>query len=222
LIRAAIFDFDETMVQLEAQHDAASAALAAEAGDDYLRMPESFRHRSGHRVIDDVAEMKRFFGWPRSLETLYARRKELFEDECARGRIELLPGVEKVVRILAGRGLALAIASSGSGASIRGIVERLGLGEIFGVIVAGEDVREGKPHPESYQLAAARLGVTPDECVVFEDSTVGVRSAKSAGCTVVGVRNPKAATTQDLSVADLVVTGMVGLPDAELERLLGG
>lgn len=222
MIRAAVFDFDETMVELEAQHGAASASLAAELGDDYLRMPESFRHRSGHRVIDDVAEMKRFFGWRESLDKLYRRRQELFHDECSGADITLLPGVEPVVRRLATRGLVLGIASSGSGESIRRILARLGLAGLFEVIIAGEDVENGKPHPEPYLLAAARLGVRPDECVVFEDSAVGVRSAKAAGCVVVGVRNPNAATIQDLDVADLVVAGMERLVEDEaLLRAVG-
>lgn len=211
MIRAAVFDFDETVVHLEAQHDAASAALASEHGDDYLRLPESFRHRSGYRVIDDVAEMKAFFEWRESLEVLHRRRQELFHEQCSRSRIDLLPGVKQVVTFLVGRGLLLGIASSGSRESIRRILVRLGLDRVFGVVVAGEDVTKGKPDPEPYEVAALRLGVRPDECVVFEDSTVGVQSAKNAGCTVVGVRNPLALTEQDLSVADLAVTGMEGL-----------
>ena len=212
MIRAAIFDFDETIVQLEAQHDAASHALAREHGDDYLRLPESFRHRSGHRVLDDVAEMKAFFEWDEPLESLYQRRQELFHDECSRASIELMPGVEQVVASLVGKGLVLGIASSGSRESIRRVLTRLGLDRVFGVVVAGEDVTNGKPHPEPYELAAFRLGVRPDECLVFEDSAVGVRSAKTAGCRVVGVRNPHAAIEQDLSPADLVVNGMSALP----------
>lgn len=221
MIHAAIFDFDETMVELEAQHGAASAALAAEQGDDYLRLPASFRHRSGHRVIDDVAEMKSFFGWSESLDALYARRQALFHDECARAEINLLPGVERIVRRLADGGLALGIASSGSGESIRRILARLGLRELFPVVVAGEDVARGKPDPEPYELAASRLDVRPDECIAFEDSAPGVRSARAAGCFVVGVRNPKAAIIQDLDVADLVVNGMTELSDARLTALLG-
>lgn len=218
MIRAAIFDFDETMVQLEARHGAASAALAAEQGDDYLLLPEAFRHRSGYRVVDDVDEMKTFFGWKESLDVLYGRRQELFHDECARAEIELLPGVEAAIRFFEEKGLALGIASSGSGESIRRILGQLGLDGVFRVIVAGEDVSNGKPHPEPYQLAASRLGVRPDECIVFEDSSVGVQSAKAAGCLVVGVRNPDAAIEQDLRVADLVVTGMEGVVE-ELGRL---
>jgi len=221
LIRAAVFDFDETMVQLEAQHGAASAALAREMGDDYERLPESFRHRSGYRVIDDVSEMREFFGWNEDLEGLYQRRQKLFHEECDRAEITLLPGVAPVVGFLVGRGIRLGIASSGSREAIRRILARLGMDRFFGVVVAGEDVTNGKPDPEPYEVAAYRLGVRPDECLVFEDSAVGVRSAKTAGCKVVGVRNPHALTHQDLAAADLVVTGMEGLV-ARLERFLGG
>jgi HAD superfamily hydrolase (TIGR01509 family) len=59
----------------------------------------------------------------------------------------------------------------------------------FQVIVAGDDVRHGKPHPEPYLLAAERLGVDPTECVAIEDSPTGVASAGAAGCVVVAVPN---------------------------------
>jgi len=190
-------------------------------GDDYERLPESFRHRSGYRVIDDVSEMRELFGWKADLDALYRRRQELFHEECDRADIVLLPGVAKVVGFLVGRGILLGIASSGSREAIRRILARVGMDRFFGVVVAGEDVTNGKPDPEPYQVAAYRLGVRPDECLVFEDSAVGVRSAKSAGCRVVGVRNPLALTHQDLAAADLVATGMPGLV-ARLERLLEG
>jgi beta-phosphoglucomutase-like phosphatase (HAD superfamily) len=57
------------------------------------------------------------------------------------------------------------------------------------VIVAGDDVRQGKPHPEPYLKAAELLGVKAEECVAFEDSLTGLRSAEAAGTKAVGVRN---------------------------------
>src|SRR5205085_9620439 len=79
---AAIFDFDETMIDLEAQHTFASSSLATDIGADYMQMPESSRHRSGFRVIDDVADMREFFGWTQSLDELLAIRQRHFERAC--------------------------------------------------------------------------------------------------------------------------------------------
>jgi HAD superfamily hydrolase (TIGR01509 family) len=199
---AAIFDFDETMVNLERQHDDASHALCRELGSNYLEMPHEFRHSSGRRVVDDVAEMIRFFRWTRSLDDLYERRQALFLEECRRSEIEPLPGVLETVEELHSRGLRLAIASSGIPASIEEILQRFGIRDRFQVIVAGDQVRRGKPDPEIYLTTASRLNALPERCVVFEDSEVGVRAAKAAGMYCIAVRNPRATIRQDLSAAD--------------------
>jgi beta-phosphoglucomutase-like phosphatase (HAD superfamily) len=69
-------------------------------------------------------------------------------------------------------------------------------------------VRRGKPDPEAYLVTAEKLGVEAAECVVFEDSHVGVVAAKRAGMFCIGVRNPRAQTVQDLDAADVVVGSM--------------
>lgn len=216
MLQAAIFDFDETMVLLEEQHDAAASRLALEHGDDYHRMPASFRHRSGYRVIDDVDEMRRFFGWPENLDALYARRLELFNAECREHPVPLLPGVAGAIIALERRGMALAVASSGLRPSIEEILGRLGILRSFRAIIGGEDVTRGKPDPEPYLRASAALGVEPPSCLVFEDSSVGVAAAKAAGSICVAVRNPRAQIRQDLDAADLVIDGF---PMLDLEAI---
>jgi HAD superfamily hydrolase (TIGR01509 family) len=179
-------------------------------------MPGSFRHRSGHRVIDDVDEMRRFFGWPEDLGTLYARRLELFLAECREHPVPLLPGVADAIAALESRGMALAVASSGLRPSIEEILGNLGVLSSFRAIIGGEDVSRGKPDPEPYIRAAAALGVEPASCLVFEDSSVGVTSAKAAGAVCVAVRNPRAQIRQDLDAADLVIDGF---PHLDLEAI---
>ena len=61
--------------------------------------------------------------------------------------------------------------------------------EAFDVVVAGDDVKFGKPHPEPYLTAAHRLGVDPEDCLAFEDSVTGLNSAAAAGTHAVGVKN---------------------------------
>ena len=221
MLQAAIFDFDETMVLLEDQHTAAAARLAREMGDDYERMPESFRHRSGFRVLDDVDEMRRFFGWRDDLASLYARRLELFLVECREHPVPLLPGVGNAIAALLSRGMSLAIASSGLRPSIEEILGDHGLRESFGAIIGGEDVSKGKPDPEPYLRAAAALGVDPSNCLVFEDSSVGVTAAKAAGAVCVAVRNALAKTPQLLDAADLVIDGFPALDLGAIDERWG-
>ena len=204
-VDAAIFDFDETMIDLEAQHTAAYAALCRDYGCDYNDMPEVFRRGSGRRVIDDIHAMKEFFGWSESVEKLFALRHEHFLRECRTADLELRPGVVRVVRALHDRGVTLAITSSAVGDAIDEILRRFGIRDCFALIVEGRDVKVGKPDPAAYLLTARRLGIEPRHAIVFEDAHVGVVAAKRAGMYCIAVRNPDAQTFQDLSAADLVL-----------------
>lgn len=211
-ITAAIFDFDETLIDLEAQHTEAHAALCRDYGSDYEQMPESFRKSTGNRIIDDIRQMRARFGWSASEEELLARRQEHFDAICERGDLDLLPGARELIRALRARGIPLAITSSAVGASIERILTRLGVRDAFALIVDGSEVVHGKPDPEAYLLTARKLGVRPEECVVFEDSHVGVLAAKRAGMFCVAVRNPRAQLRQDLSAADVIVERLDQVP----------
>ena len=208
---AIILDFDETIIDLEPQHTAAHAALCRDQGADYLDMPEGFRRGSGRRIIDDIREMREHFGWTASMDELFARRQEHFDDICRSANLEPMEGVRETIARLRARIVPLAITSSAVKSSIEEILERLELRDAFTLIVDGSEVVHGKPDPEAYRLTARKLGVAPERCLVLEDSHVGVLAAKRAGMFCVAVRNPRALERQDLSPADLIVESMSDL-----------
>ena len=204
-LRAIIFDFDETLIDLEPQHTGAHAALCRDLNADYLMLPESMRKSSGMRIIDDIRQMRAHFGWTQPEEELFARRQKHFDELCESAPLALMAGVEQTVKTLHERGHTLAITSSAVGASIERILRHLGLRDCFALIVDGSEVVHGKPDPEAYLLTARKLAVQPGQCMVIEDSRVGVLAAKNAGMFCVAVPNPKAQTPQDVSAADVVV-----------------
>jgi HAD superfamily hydrolase (TIGR01509 family) len=204
-IAAFLFDFDETIIDLEPQHTAAHESLCRERGCDYSQLPESFRTSSGRRIIDDIRDMRAHFGWNESEEALFARRQEFFDDACRNAELTPMDGAVDVIRALHRRGSTLAITSSAVRNSIEAILQRLGVRDAFSLIVDGSEVVNGKPDPEGYLLTARKLAVKPEECVVFEDSNVGVLAAKRAGMYCIAVRNPRAQVRQDLSAADVIV-----------------
>jgi HAD superfamily hydrolase (TIGR01509 family) len=205
-LRAVLFDFDQTMIDLEPQHTVASAALCRVMGSDYEQLPEWIRFESGRRILDEIAEMRAIFGWTASLDELLAERQVFFRTACESSSLALLPCVEKVVRALQRQGLILAVTSSAVGPEIEAILRRFGLREAFAAIVDGSMVTHAKPDPEAYLVTAEVLGVSPDECLVFEDSRVGVLAAKAAGMYCVAVRAAHARLAQDVSAADLVLS----------------
>jgi HAD superfamily hydrolase (TIGR01509 family) len=207
-VGAVIFDFDETIIDLEPQHTAAYVALCRSQGSDYAQMPESFRLGSGRRIVDDVREMRAHFGWNAPEAELFDVRQRMFDEVCRNADLHLMEGVRETIEELRKTRLPLAITSSAVRSSIEEILVRLGLRDAFGLIVDGSEVAHGKPDPEAYLVTARRLGVAPEECVVLEDSHVGVVAAKRAGMCCIAVRNPNAQTPQDLSAADRVIDSM--------------
>src|SRR5687767_6521824 len=99
-MRAAIFDFDETIIDLEEEHAAASRALCRELGSDFDALPDAIRLASGVRIIDELRDMRAHFGWSASIDELLARRQELFDTICREAALEPLPGVREMIAAL--------------------------------------------------------------------------------------------------------------------------
>ncbi|HEX8118158.1 MAG TPA: HAD-IA family hydrolase, partial [Pyrinomonadaceae bacterium] len=108
-----------------------------------------------------------------------------------------------------------AVASSAPRANLEVIVEALGLSDYFAAVAAAEDVTEGKPDPQVFLVAAARLGVEPARCVVVEDAPAGTEAARRAGMRCVGVLS----SHEELK-ADIVVRTLEELPDDAFDDLL--
>src|SRR3954469_11026315 len=101
--------------------------------------------------------------------------------------ISPLPGVTAWLNRLNEQGWLQAIASSAPRANVEAVLEALETTGYFQSIVAGEDVRHGKPDPEVFLLAASRLGLPPEKCIVVEDAVAGIEAARRAGMRSIGV-----------------------------------
>lgn len=138
-------------------------------------------------------------------ERLASRKEEAFRD-LVRNNVRALPGAVALLRRARGAGLRQAIVSSTPRENIELILASLGVRGLLDAIVGEEDAARGKPDPEGFLVAAARLGAAPAECVVIEDAPEGIAAGKAAGARVIGV-----ATTRPpgrLAQADLVVESL--------------
>jgi HAD superfamily hydrolase (TIGR01509 family) len=131
---------------------------------------------------------------------------------------QLRPGASELVRWLEAN-MRLAIASNTDGDLVRLALDRAGLLDAFTEIVSSADTGQAKPRPDVYLMACAALGVEPRDAVAFEDSPAGVRAAKAAGMTCVGVPERDGV---DLAAAgaDIVVASLADLvgPDKAVVR----
>lgn len=149
-------------------------------------------------------------------EILAYHQQHVMERMLTHPELTAMPGVERWVKWLHEQCIPIAVASSSPRALIDLIMEKTGLGSYFEVRLTGEEVEHGKPSPDIFLAAAERIGVSPANCLVIEDSRNGVQAAKSAGMRCIGYHNPGSGN-QDLSKADVQISSydeLWGLKDS--------
>ena len=186
---AALFDFDGTLVDSEDVHRRSfSDVLGVTLDEDYWNT-QCVGHSPRDIMTRHLPEGRLKAG--ESVDTLLQQRGELFEEHIAAGRLEQIEGAAELVTSLVAAGVRCAVVSSGNRGYIEKALEALNLTASFEFILAGDDAEctQHKPHPFPYLFAAEKLGVPPAQCLAFEDSLSGIRSAQAAGMHVVGVKN---------------------------------
>lgn len=181
---AVVFDMDGVLIDSGAHHRAAWRALLSELG---IEPAEDFwRLTIGRPAEEAVPLLLGVEVSPEEAWQLACRKREHYVTFARRG-VQAVAGVGAFVETLAGAGVPCAVATSASRQDVGRLLGALGFAKRFHAIVTSEDVRLGKPDPEVYVRAADALGISPQRCLAFEDSVVGIHAARGAGMVVVGV-----------------------------------
>ena len=203
--RAVIWDLDGTLIDSSNLHweawqkvmEAENITLTYEqyVADFGKRNDEILRGRLGADLSDE-----------------FIARVSLAKEEVYRGLIrtkglELLPGARHWLERFKAEGWLQALATSAPRGNIDAVFAALGIGEYFDAAISSEEVRAGKPEPDVFLAAAAKMGVAPLDCVVVEDAPAGIEAARRAGMKSVGVLT----THRELN-ADLVAPSLDQLP----------
>jgi beta-phosphoglucomutase-like phosphatase (HAD superfamily) len=110
--------------------------------------------------------------------------------------------------------LDLAVATSSESASAHPFLERTGIRSLFCVIVTGDEVQRGKPHPDIYLQTAKKLGIAPEACLVIEDALAGVAAAKAANMRVAAIPDTRFVDPREYQKeADYVLRSLSEIPD---------
>jgi HAD superfamily hydrolase (TIGR01509 family) len=172
---------------------------------DIIVPEEMYTSFTGLSTRNTFQKLKEQFEINFEVEDLIQRKRSLFNDAFdTKKDLELLEGVEKLIKDFHQNGMQLIVASSASKVTIDRVFRRFNLHQYFSHIVSGEDFPKSKPHPAIFEHAAS-LSIAPKEnCIVIEDSTNGVKAAKAAGIFCVGY-NSIHSKDQDLVLADVIV-----------------
>ena len=212
---ALILDFDGLILDTESPIFEEWRATFRERGHE-LGL-DVWQHALGtFGTYDPCAHLSKLTGEDFDHETL---RQEVRARNMVRCEaLPLLPGVAERVQEARAYGLKTAVASSSTSAWVEGWLERHGIRPLFDTVCSRDHVERVKPAPDLFLLAASRLGVAPERCVVFEDSPNGIRAARAAGMRCVAI--PNAVTCAlPMEGADLVLTSLGERP---LAGILGG
>lgn len=175
--RAFIFDCDGTLVDTMPLHQKAWISALEAHGAPFEFTWELFMRRAGMTLERTVEELNIEFG--SNLDPVLVARHQRAEYERLLDRIEPIEEVVSFARARAGA--PMAVASGGDRETVERSLAAIGVRELFPVVVVAADVVRGKPEPDLFLLAAERLGVRPEECLVFEDSPSCVEGARRAG-----------------------------------------
>lgn len=216
-LRGVIFDLDGTLVDSEENYCDADCRMLEEHGVPFT--PEMKLKFVGYSNEAMMRELRGRYGLTAEVEELVARKNELYL-ELARKNTPVFPEMRRLLDVLVARGIPRAVATGSSRSVVREVLAFTGLEKYFDVVLSSDEVGRSKPAPDVFLAASARLGVAPDEAVVFEDSVYGVEAAVRGGfrCVAIPAYPDQLPLNPLYRMADVLVEG--GMGDFSAEEVL--
>jgi HAD superfamily hydrolase (TIGR01509 family) len=183
--QAYLFDCDGTIADSMPLHYVAWKQALGEHGCDF---PEDlFYQWGGMPVHEIISTLSQRHGLRMPVEQVAVRKENLYYEYLP--RLTAVPEVLEVIETSHGS-LPFAVVSGSTRESVTASLQSLRLLDKFDTLVCAGDYQRSKPHPEAFLLAAERLGVAPEKCLVFEDTALGIEAATAAGMASVKVLQP--------------------------------
>ena len=211
-----IFDMDGVLADTGSIHFQSWTKMAREdANAEFTR--EFFEETFGQQSIPITRKLV----GPKVEQALvekWADLKEKYYREMVKDKLESLPGAIELIRDLKKKNAKLAIGSSGPAENVELLLTTLRIKKYFDIVITAEDVENGKPAPDVFLIAASRLNLEPENCIVIEDAPVGIEAAKRAGMKSIGLTTTH--KKEELHQADIIVKDLTFIHRDDLLKLL--
>jgi len=213
-IKACIFDLDGVIVDTAVYHYKAWKRLADQLGLNFTEHDnELLKGVSRVRSLEIILELNHVTKTAEEQTELATQKNNWYVEMINQMTpAEILPGAKEFLEACRAAGIKTALGSASKNSST--ILAKINMAHLFDAIVDGNHVSKAKPDPEVFLKGAEALGVSPAECVVFEDAIAGVEAAINGGMKVVGIGEPAV-----LSKANIVVSGLDKMSLEKLEEL---
>lgn len=199
-LKALLFDLDGTLIDSEYFHYELWNEILEESGGK-LTYEEWLKNHAGIPLPKNAQTLIDRFNIKTPLQELIERREGLTLERLKTKDVNLMPYVTEVLDFFQAKGLVMALVTSSPRKDVDAIFERNGLGKYFKLIVTRSEVTKSKPDPESYNVCVEKLGLAKEECIAFEDTINGLKSAKAAGLTCFVIQS-NTEEHPNLSIAD--------------------
>jgi haloacid dehalogenase superfamily, subfamily IA, variant 3 with third motif having DD or ED/haloacid dehalogenase superfamily, subfamily IA, variant 1 with third motif having Dx(3-4)D or Dx(3-4)E/beta-phosphoglucomutase family hydrolase len=216
LLKAVIFDMDGVIIDSEPMHARAAILTLKEFNVDISM--DYLQNFIGSTTYYMCQKMISDFNLNTTLEDFYQVNIRMKEYLLQKEGHTVVPYIIDLIKDLSQNGIKLTIASSSPAEAIEEVMNSLNIRQYFNSYVSGMHVKNSKPAPDIFLEAARRLDVTPEECIVIEDSFHGVTAAQAAGMTCIGFVNPNSGN-QDLRKASILVEGFDEVDYAFLNQI---
>ena len=183
--RAYLFDCDGTIADSMPLHYIAWKKALGEYGCTFDE--QLFYSWGGKPAVEIIADLNKMQGLNMPPEALAEHKENLYFELLP--QLQPVPEVLEIIKAEHGR-IPFAVVSGGRRNSVTNSLTTLGLLDKFETIVGAEDYKNSKPAPDAYLMAASRLGVAPRDCLVFEDTDMGIQAATAAGMASVKIASP--------------------------------
>jgi beta-phosphoglucomutase len=204
MIRAVLFDLDGVLVSTDEYHYRSWKKLSKEEGFDFFdhEFNHKFRGVARMECVEIITKASGKHYTPEQKQELADRKNKYFADSLSTVTTEvLLPGALSTLQELKKRGIKVAVASNSRNAKT--IIEQSKIKDFLDTIVDGYDIKNSKPDPEVFLLAAKNVGIPPSECLVVEDAVAGIESARRAGMKALGIGTKERLPNVDVVIPDL-------------------
>ena len=199
-----IFDMDGVIIDSEPVYRSLNEQIYKRLG---IKVEDSFKSKYiGVTARTKWKLIKEHYNLSQSIEELLKVENEVFSQAEWDYRKILYPGVKPLLKKLQMNAVPLALATSSGRLRVNEVLEQCNLAGYFKKVITGDEVKNGKPDPEIFLLAAKLINIPPENCIVIEDSYNGLVAAKDANMYGVGIRHPEIQV--DLSIADIIVESL--------------
>jgi len=203
--RAVLWDMDGTLVDSAEYHWQAWRDTMSREGSPITH--EQFLATFGQRNDSILQQWLGEKATPELIQRIGDAKETLYRQHVCEHGLAPLPGALEWVALLHRQGWKQAIASAAPRANVETILDVLHARRFFQAIVSAEDVRRGKPDPEVFLIAAGKLSVAPEHCIVVEDAQHGIEAARAAGMKSIGVSQNGKHLPADIVVRSLDLLG---------------